>query len=286
MSPWEKNVSRLARDKLTIATNLLFCERLYLSYMKLFAISDPHLSFGMPGKTMDRFGAEWVNHPAKIKANWERLVGPEDVVAVTGDISWAKKFEAAVPDLAWIGGLPGRKVILRGNHDIWWPSPSVLEQELPPGISFIQNNHVRIGPFVFFGSRLWDTQEYSVFDLIDWDPKKGSIPGIKTGGDLAEQERIYDREIMRLKLSSDSIPAGLPGVRIGLSHYPPLDHHRKPSRASAIYASTGARHVIFGHLHSVKREMRDSAFGDADGVIYHLASCDFLDYSPKFICEA
>ena len=158
--------------------------------MKLFALSDPHLSFGVPGKSMDRFGPEWVRHPDKIKANWEKVVGPDDVVAVTGDISWAKKFEAAQHDLNWIGELPGRKVILRGNHDIWWPSSTVLERELHPSISFIQNNHVKIGPFVFFGSRMWDTAEYSVFDLIEWDPKKGAIPGVKSGGDLKEQERI------------------------------------------------------------------------------------------------
>jgi uncharacterized protein len=254
--------------------------------MKLFALSDPHLSFGVPGKSMDRFGQEWVRHPDKIKANWERLVGKDDVVAVTGDISWAKKFEAALEDLQWIGELPGKKVILRGNHDIWWPSASLLERELPPNISFIQNNHVKIGPYVFFGARLWDTQEYSVFDLIDWDPKKGSIPGIKTGGDLKEQERIYDRDLMRLKLSADSIPRDLPGLRIGLSHYPPLDHLMNPSRASALYAQAGARHVIFGHLHSVKKEFQGRAFGDLDGVRYHLVSCDYVDYTPELICEA
>jgi uncharacterized protein len=254
--------------------------------MKLFAISDPHLSFGVPGKSMDRFGEEWVRHPDKIKANWERLVGPDDVVVVPGDISWAKKFEAALEDLKWIGELPGRKVILRGNHDIWWPSVSLLDQELPPSIRFVQNNHVKIGPFVFFGSRMWDTQEYSVFDLIAWDPKKGSIPGIKSGGDLAEQEKIYDRELLRLKLSVDSVSDGTPGVRIGLSHYPPLDHLLKPSRASALYAQCGAQHVIFGHLHSVKTEWQGKAFGNLEGVTYHLTSCDYLGYEPKFICEA
>ncbi len=253
--------------------------------MKLFALSDPHLSFGVPGKSMDRFGEEWVRHPDKIKAHWERLVGPDDVVVVPGDISWAKKFEAALADLIWIGSLPGKKVILRGNHDIWWPSASMLEQELPSNIRFIQNNHVKIGPFVFFGSRMWDTKEYSVFDLIEWDPKKGAIPGVKSSGDLKEQERIYDREILRLKLSIDSISSGTEGIRIGLSHYPPLDHLLTPSRASAMYAQAKARHVIFGHLHSVKKEFQGRAFGDLDGTCYHLTSCDYLGYEPKLICE-
>lgn len=254
--------------------------------MKLFAISDPHLAFDIPGRTMDRFGNEWVEHPRKIAESWEAAVGPDDVVAVTGDISWAKKFESALVDLKWIDALPGKKVILRGNHDIWWPSSAVMERELPPGIRFIHNNHVTIGPFTFFGARLWDTEEYSVFDLIEWDEKKGPIPGLKSGGDLKEQERIYERDLMRLKLSVDSIPAGLPGMRIGLTHYPPLDHLLRPSRASKLLTEAGARHVIFGHLHSVKKEFQGKAFGTADGVEYHLASCDYLGYRLKFICEA
>jgi predicted phosphohydrolase len=103
---------------------------------------------------------------------------------------------------------------------------------------------------------------------------------------VKEQERIYDRDLMRLKLSIDSIPPDLPGLRIGLSHYPPLDHLLKPSRAHAMYAQAGAKHVIFGHLHSVRKEFQGRAFGTLDGVEYHLASCDYLDYAPKLICEA
>ncbi len=235
---------------------------------------------------MDRFGAEWVGHPEKIKSHWERLVGPEDVVVVPGDISWAKKFPAALEDLRWLGSLPGQKVILRGNHDIWWPSASLLEQELPTSVHFIQNNHIKIGPFIFFGSRLWDTEEYSVFDLIAWDPLKGAIPGVKSGGDLKEQERIYHRELLRLTLSINSITEGMKGIRIGLSHYPPLDHLLKPSRASELYAQAGAKHVIFGHLHSIRQDTGSKPFGNLHGVEYHLASCDYLGFTPKFICEA
>lgn len=254
--------------------------------MKLFAISDPHLAFDIPGRTMDRFGAEWIDHPAKIKAHWERLIGPDDVVAVTGDISWAKRFEGALADLRWLHELPGKKIILKGNHDLWWPSSSLMEKELPSSIRFLHNNHVVIGPFVFFGARLWDTQEYSVFDLIEWDAKKGPIPGLKAGTDLAEQERIYDRDLMRLKLSIDSLPKDAPGLRIGLTHYPPLDHLLRPSRAANLLTEAGARHVIFGHLHSVKKEFAGRAFGETRGVHYHLVSCDYLDYTPKLICEA
>lgn len=258
--------------------------------MRLFALSDPHLSFGVPGKSMDRFGTEWIGHPAKIASAWREAVGPRDAVAVPGDISWAKKLEGAMPDLEWLDKLPGTKVILRGNHDLWWPTNAVLERELPPSIRFVHNNHARVGPFVFFGARLWDTTEYSVNALIEWDPKKGPIPGadgMMPGMDAAKQDAIYDHELHRLKMSA----AGLPeGVRIGLTHYPPLDHVLNPSRASNLLEDAGARHVIFGHLHSVREEWRGKAFGirqDSVGKTeYHLTACDYIGFRPKLICEA
>ena len=229
--------------------------------MKVFALSDPHLSFGVPNKSMDRFGPEWVNHPAKMARNWREVVGAKDVVLVPGDISWAKKLPEVMPDLEWLHGLPGIKIILRGNHDYWWPSPKLMEQELPSSIRFLQNNHVRIGSFFFFGARLWDTREYSLFDLIEWDPKKGDIPGLKSDQDIETQERLYERELHRLKLSIASLPQGEPGTRIALTHYPPLNHLLVPSRASALIEAAGARHAVFGHMHSVKREWVGKAFG-------------------------
>jgi predicted phosphohydrolase len=234
---------------------------------------------------MDRFGVEWIDHPAKIEANWRVVVGPRDVVAVPGDISWAKKLPDVMPDLEWLDRLPGIKVILRGNHDVWWPTNAVLERELPPSLRFVHNNHVQVGPYVFFGARLWDTTEYSLFDLIAWDPAKGPIPGMNgamPGADTKKQEEIYDHELHRLRMSVAGIPDG---VRIGLTHYPPLDHLLTPSRVSGIMEGAGAEHVIFGHLHSIKPEWRGKAFGVLNGVEYHLTACDYLDFKPKLICE-
>jgi predicted phosphohydrolase len=253
--------------------------------MKLFALSDPHLSFGVPNKSMDRFGSEWVNHPAKIERSWRERVGAKDIVLVPGDISWAKKLPDVMPDLAWLHSLPGIKILLQGNHDYWWPSATVMEQELPSSIRFVQNNHVRIGPFLFFGTRLWDTREYSLFDLIAWDPKKGEIPGMKSEPDLEAQERLYERELQRLKMSIASLPQGEPGIRIALTHYPPLDHLLTPSRASALIEEAKAVHVVFGHLHSIKPEWAGKAFGTLNGIQYHLTACDYIDFIPKLICE-
>ena len=253
--------------------------------MKLFALSDPHLSFGVPNKSMDRFGTECIRHPEKIEAAWRAVVGPRDVVAVPGDISWGKKLPDVMPDLEWLHALPGIKVILRGNHDFWWPTNAVLERELPISLRFVHNNHVKVGPYVFFGARLWDTTEYSLFDLIAWDPNKGPIPGMNgamPGTDTKKQEEIYDHELHRLKMSAAGLPEGL---RIGLTHYPPLDHLLTPSRVSGIMETAGAAHVLFGHLHSLKAEWNGKAFGKLNEVEYHLTSCDYLDFKPKLIAE-
>ena len=99
--------------------------------MKIFALSDPHLAFATPDKKMDTFGEYWINHPVKIKQNWERFVGEDDLVLIPGDISWAKRIEGALADLHWLDQLPGRKIILKGNHDFWWNKTKVLMERLP-----------------------------------------------------------------------------------------------------------------------------------------------------------
>ncbi len=234
---------------------------------------------------MDRFGPEWVGHPDKIRRNWEAKVEPNDIVMVPGDISWAKRLEEAIPDLQWLDSLPGSKVILRGNHDIWWPSGTQLAAVCPPSVRFIQNNHVILQDVLFFGTRLWDTDEYSAFDAIAWDPAKGSIPGIKAGMDLLQEQQTYDRELTRLKLSIDSIPSDFSGRRFALTHYPPLSPDLTPSRASTMIANAGAQDVVFGHLHSIKEGLRGRIFGERKGVRYHLTAVDYIDFEPKLIAE-
>ena len=90
----------------------------------LFAIADLHLAMdpSIQDKSMDMFGGAWVSHAERLRDIWLRLVEPEDVVFIPGDISWALKLEEAMADLAWIDSLPGTKVLLRGNHDLWWSS--------------------------------------------------------------------------------------------------------------------------------------------------------------------
>src|SRR5690349_2894023 len=140
--------------------------------MSVWALSDPHLAFGVPSKTMEAFGPAWEHYAEKIALHWKENVKPDDLVLIPGDISWAMHLDDALVDLHWLDALPGSKVILRGNHDHWWGSFSRLLKALPSSICAIQNNvftwqtaqgtRISIG-----GSRLWDTPEYSFETFIE-----------------------------------------------------------------------------------------------------------------------
>ena len=95
-----------------------------MSHFSVWAIGDPHLSFGVPHKEMDLFGPLWKNRADKIKAAWDATVAPDDIVLIPGDISWAMRIEEALPDLQWIDERPGIKILIKGNHDYWWGSIS------------------------------------------------------------------------------------------------------------------------------------------------------------------
>ena len=109
--------------------------------MKLFALGDPHLSFDSDGneyKPMGIFGEGWQNHGEKIRVHWLDCITDEDVVLLPGDISWAMTLEEFVPDLNFLEALPGRKIIAKGNHDLWWDSLSKIKKILPEGFAVLQ----------------------------------------------------------------------------------------------------------------------------------------------------
>ena len=111
--------------------------------MKIFAISDLHLSFNCD-KPMDIFGGNWENYTDKIRNNWIETVDDEDIVLIAGDISWAMKLDEATSDLEWVDKLPGKKIIIKGNHEYWWKSISAVRSVLPNSISAIQNDCIKV----------------------------------------------------------------------------------------------------------------------------------------------
>jgi len=229
--------------------------------MKIFAISDLHLSIS-ESKPMDIFGGAWDNYLEEITANWRAEISDDDLVLIAGDISWAMTFEKAKPDLDYIAALPGKKVILRGNHDYWWKSISYMRANFPASIYAVQNDCLRFGDTLVFGSRGWVCPE---------------------GKQTAEDEKIYKREIERMKLCLSALnKMKKDGDRvIAMIHYPPFNSRRESSPFTDIFEQAGAESVIYGHLHG--RGIRMSRVIELNGIKYYLTSCDQVGNKPVFI---
>jgi uncharacterized protein len=251
--------------------------------MKIWAIADLHLSFGVSGKKMDVFGPHWEAHADRIQSAWTRLIHPDDLILIPGDISWAMRLEEALPDLLWIDRLPGTKVLLKGNHDYWWGSLSKIVSQLPPSLHLIQNNCFVWKRVAIGGARLWDTIEYTFAPYIEIvDNPRERKKEMETAIQEDLNQKIFDRELQRLDMSLSKMPADAT-MRIAMTHYPPIGADLRPSRASQILERHRVQLCVFGHLHNLKSNL--SLFGENNGIQYILASADYLHFQPILLCS-
>jgi predicted phosphohydrolase len=229
--------------------------------MKIFAIADTHLSGQPPAKPMDIFGTHWQGHWDKIKTDWLAKVSPDDFVLLAGDISWALKLDEAVTDLEEIIALPGRKVIIRGNHDYWWQTITKMNKAVNHRLTFIHNNFASAGEIAICGSRGW---------ICPGDPFF-----------TPEDQVIYLREIERVRLSLEAAQkAGFSRIILML-HYPPVYTPTATSGFTELFAHYRVETCIFGHLHG--DAISQAPGGIIHGTACHLVSCDALGFQLKQI---
>lgn len=224
--------------------------------MRVFAVSDLHLASTLH-KSMDVFGESWQNHWEIIREDWKKKVSPEDAVIVAGDISWGINYEEAQEDLREVCRMPGKKILLKGNHDYWHASLAKTKALLFNETYFIQNNAVEAGDYVFAGSRGWKQ------------------PGEE---DFApEDETLYKRELARLRLSLEAAKKTGKMI-IGVSHFPPFLPTRKKSEFTDLYSEYGVKTVVYGHLHGL--HLKGLGFDEivVDDTRYILTSCDHLRF--------
>lgn len=233
---------------------------------------------------MEAFGLVWKDYPNKIKEHWQKLISDDDLVLIAGDISWAMRPEEALPDLDFIDALPGQKLLIRGNHDYWWPSSTKLAGLLPPSMHFIHNTAFEWNKVAFAGARLWDTHEYSFNDAIEF--VDNPFAKKKTPEELAREkedaEVIFVRELQRLKLSLEKMNHKAE-KKVALTHYPPIGANLRPSRAAALLEDFEIDVCVFGHLHNVREGALP--FGTARGVRYILTSADYLGFTPIVVFD-
>lgn len=223
--------------------------------MRVFAISDLHLC-STTNKPMDIFGGEWENYWEKIKDNWKSLVTEDDVVLIAGDISWAMKLNEAIPDLREISKLPGKKILIKGNHDYWWQSLSNIRKCLPENIFVIQNDAIKIGKFIFCGSRGWIVAEDDELSVDD--------------------EKIFKRELIRMELSlhmAINLQSNDEKI-IAMIHYPPFNS-KFQNGFMELFERFKVKSVVYGHLHG--KSCRTEKLIEKNGVKYYLTSCDQIN---------
>lgn len=238
--------------------------------MSVFALSDLHLAFSTPQKTMEIFGDIWKSYPEKIEANWQKSIKKNDLVLIAGDISWAMKLEEVKKDLEWIHKLNGTKLIIKGNHDYWWSSYNQVQKILPPSIFAIQNNIFTFLNFSIGGTRLWDTDEFNFNEYFSNSVKPVDI----TQKEM--QKKIYERELIRLEMSLQELDPHK--TKIVMTHYPPIGADLKASKASALLEKYQVHTTVFGHLHAFKP--KTDVFGTHNNVRYTLTSADYLNFVP------
>lgn len=221
--------------------------------MKVYAISDLHLSLSGE-KPMDIFGAKWDGYLEKIEKDWQTKVTEDDVVLISGDISWAMKLEDAINDLEFIAKLKGKKILIKGNHDYWWQGINKVRNSLPNSIYALQNDSIKIGNYVFCGSRGWTVEGANDF--------------------TAQDLKIYHREVERFKLALKSaknlIEEG--DKLVCLIHYPPFNMRLENSLFTKLFEEYKVDKVVYGHLHG--NDVKTYPNISKNGVEYYLTSCD------------
>ncbi|MEE1330910.1 MAG: metallophosphoesterase [Acutalibacteraceae bacterium] len=224
--------------------------------MSIYAISDLHLSFGT-NKPMNIFKG-WDNHTERIKANWKRLVKEEDTVILPGDFSWGLKLEETVKDFEFLEKLPGKKLLLKGNHDLWWSTAKKLHEFFYENefnsVDIIYNNCAVCENRAIAGTRGW------FFD------------------DTADK-KVLLREAGRLEASiSQAEKTGLP-TEVFL-HYPPVYGDEVCSEIFDIIKKHGIKKVYHGHIHGLGF---NKAVSEYEGVKFKLISCDCIDFTPVLV---
>lgn len=224
--------------------------------MKVYAISDLHLSINS-NKPMNIFGPVWHNYLEDIKKDWAKKVKPGDIVLIPGDLSWAMRLEEAKADLEYISNLGvGTKILIKGNHDYWWSSIGKIRQLLSDDMIALQNDSVKIGKYVFCGSRGWTVPE--------------------TKHKTENDEKIYNREVHRVELSLKNAVSKMDkkDKLVVLMHYPPFNSAIEDSDFTKLFEKYGVKKVVYGHLHSYDKKQKTVV--TKNKIKYYLTSCDII----------
>ena len=224
--------------------------------MALYAIGDLHLCLGAP-KPMDVFGGAWVNYMDKLNEGLS-VIGPEDTPVLLGDLSWALDLENAQADFAWINKIPGRKIILKGNHDYWWSTAAKFQkfcvENQFSNMFILNNNFYEYEDWAICGTRGWFFEESRSSE---------------------HDEKVFKRELLRLETS---LRAAGDRNKMVFLHYPPRYKGYECQEILDLLQKYGVRRCFYGHLHGPSHKL--AMEGVWDSVEFRLTAADYLNFTP------
>ena len=239
--------------------------------MSLFVISDLHLDVLTNEKSMEIFGDKWKDYTQKIYKNWTRIITNDDVVVIPGDISWALSLENSIHDLKWIDALPGKKIIMKGNHDFWWSTLTKMkrffEENNISTIDILHNNAIETEDYILAGSRGWFVDK-SV------QPAKALT---------ADYEKILNREKIHLRMSLEEakkMQLSSDKEILVFFHFPPIWNGFECIEIIDILKEYQIERVFFGHIHG---SYNVSSSFEYDGIKFKMVSADFVDFIPQIV---
>ena len=248
--------------------------------MALYAIGDLHLHYQSvlkaPGQLKDRV---WKNHEEKFRKICEKLLSPEDTLVLMGDHSWGKNLAECEKDLEYICDLPGRKILTRGNHDMFWDAKKTaqLNELYRQRLVFLQDSYETYRDYALVGTKGYTFEGPFRVDrrgrVVDWDE-----------AEEAHAKKLVNRELTRLRTSFELAKADGYRKFIMFLHYPPTNILEERSGFTDMAEEYGAEQVIYAHCHGESR-FHDSIQGEFRGRLYRLASGDFLKWQPLQILE-
>lgn len=238
--------------------------------MAVYVIADLHLATADSQKSMEVFGNRWKNYIEKIKSNWNKIITERDTIVIAGDISWGLSTEDALSDLLWLDSLPGRKIILKGNHDFWWSTVSKLQAffELHniKTIELLNNNALEAEGYIIAGSRGWFTDK-----------------SMQNAEENVDYNKIVNRESIRLDMSLSAavnLRADTDKPILAFMHFPPVWSDFVCQPILNVLKKHEITKCYFGHIHGSYAQ--PSCF-EYDGITFYMISADFLDFLPRIV---
>ncbi len=229
--------------------------------MSIYVIADLHLSFEKE-KPMSIFGDNWKEHANKIKNNWEKKVTNNDYIILPGDFSWAMNLKETYKDFKYLNNLPGKKILLKGNHDYWWTTlknmRKFIKENKFDNIDFLHNNSYLVENKIIVGTRGWN--------ILDTENSK----------------KMIKRECNRLELSlKDGLEKyGQEKEILLFMHYPPITQGLLINNEKGDFVNIMKQYKIkkcyYGHLHG--QSHKDAIEGMVEGIEFKLVSADYLDF--------